>query len=298
LDCHAPLSQGPCIDSEWWVQKKPGLACSSKEECTLNIPVKYLQGLGECAFRHCELPDVYYNGKCQNAQVNVCKEKGKHLVVNLKGDAVCQCGQGWGQDENGNCALLYSEGSCGSGNLFIRRDQALTRSDLDVPCRQDLPCKQECKSMKYFIETLEEEYGCFDYSCKVANKRGFCCPLLPAMDDTILWYIDRLHYAEYTRGICVRNPCPPGEVLHHNITQSEEYTEDQDTNIYCTPANDEVLTCEGEIKLDGDGRLKCCPNSCLQSSGYDLRISTTNVRSCRRRYFYHPQRERCVRGYG
>jgi len=295
--CFAPLTQGPCKDREWWVQRKPDKVCSGIE-CM--VPVKYITGIGICVTKHCSLPKVFYKGACIDNQIDVCKEKGKSLIVNLKGESVCECGQGWAIDPNGDCALLFTQGNCGDGNLFIKREHAIDVQDLDVPCRNNRPCQQKCAnySFEYFIETLKDEYGCYDDICKVGGRKGFCCPE-PGLDgDIILWYINRLHFAEYSRAICIRNPCNAGEILFHDISDPTDndgdiLQVDQDKMI-CTPAERNVLTCEGEIEIKENGILYCCPNTCLAIFGFADR----NRPRCRQRYFYHPRRKRCVRGYG
>jgi len=297
--CYAPLTQGPCDDGQWWVQKT-GLTCSASE-CA--VPSKYFSGIGECANKTCELPQILHQGECKDIEDLEQCGKGKYLVVNLKGVAQCQCGQGWAEDANGDCQFLYSQGNCGSGNQFMRKDQVIHVPDIDVKCKEDSLCQKECDAFVYFYETMEKVYGCYDGRCKIGNKEGLCCPKIRSTEDDIDFLLQRLKNAESTRGVCVRNPCPPGEILYHNLTAVElGQVKPEDVTfadrVYCQPANDNVMTCEGEIEIDS-GKLNCCESGCSDGDFLvTFGIISRNRPRCRRGYFFHRRRQRCVRGHG
>eukprot|EP00088_Acartia_fossae_P029025 TRINITY_DN2981_c0_g1_i1.p1 TRINITY_DN2981_c0_g1~~TRINITY_DN2981_c0_g1_i1.p1 ORF type:complete len:103 (-),score=6.70 TRINITY_DN2981_c0_g1_i1:66-374(-) len=97
--------------------------------------------------------------------------------------------------------------------------------------------------------------------------------------------------AENTRGICVRNPCPPGEILHHNISR---YNNDY-TKVLCYKADESMKTCQTEVDYnEATGKLTCCEPFCLAT------FAARNVAraNCRRGYFFSRRRKRCIRGYG
>eukprot|EP00088_Acartia_fossae_P010416 TRINITY_DN15189_c0_g1_i1.p1 TRINITY_DN15189_c0_g1~~TRINITY_DN15189_c0_g1_i1.p1 ORF type:complete len:353 (+),score=31.45 TRINITY_DN15189_c0_g1_i1:39-1061(+) len=289
--CHSIFGQGPCDDGEWWVQKSPGPSCSGKE---CKVPKEFITGLGECKPNRCALPKVFYNGTCvyiENA--SVCTERGKGLVVNLKGETECKCGNGWAQDSFGKCQQLFSQGNCKDNEIFITRTEALKRNDIDVPCRIGDTCKKECeeKTYKYFIQTLNESYGFIDNRCKIEgqSKLGICCPNdIPQsnLNESIPWYLDRLKTIEDTRGICIRNPCPPGQSLFSDLNSV-----DPDA-VTCYEADDSIKTCKDDIDFI-EGFL-VCPDPL-----FDIKSTSTKLAiACRRGYFWHRRKKRCVRGYG
>jgi len=283
--CYAALDTEPCKSDQWWVQRDPATSPCFNNECNLKRP--YLAGLGECKFNNnCELPYIFYKGECTNVQkASLCSKENEVLIANLRGEGVCRCGNGWAEDDYGDCIFLYSQGKCEEGYQFLRRNQMVNDTE-DFLCRKNHVCnKDECSLLKYFSETIEQKFGCYDDSCRQDGQDGHCCPKSYPQNDILLWYLDRLKLVENTRGVCVRNRCGAGKMLF--ATQEEEDT------LQCFEADDNVINCKTGLELV-NGKLSCCAGQCLESFG----VNTQKGRPCRRGYFYSRRRSRCVRGWG
>merc|ERR1719193_252519 len=96
-ECGDPLTQSDCGEGEWLLLGEAGVL--------------------ECREKYCQPEQVLIDGKCFAIDdISICPGSGEEISVNAKGEASCQCKDGWSRRTGSNnspvWATMMSQGEC------------------------------------------------------------------------------------------------------------------------------------------------------------------------------------------
>jgi len=251
-NCYPPLSDVPCTANQRFVMDDAGRGVCMDLTCKDNNN-RFSQD------------KLMYKGKCENLfDSDICKGNGRLLMLNVKGEGVCVCGDGWVEGPKGKCSLLYTRGHCPSQQILVSLISLAHSPQLrerEYSCSMGNKCvaASECSGCNMIKEFESMFFGMnnspMPSTCSKKGQKQFCCPKNAAETpkDEVKYYMNRMMDAPKGFGKCVTNICKPGHTIYPLYKNS---------TAECFPAEKNLDSCTTDIILSR-GIVQCKPDNFL-----------------------------------